>query len=80
MENQVYVLTCVNEEGILVSAEVYGSEFKARTAMREDMERERFDAEESGYEIDDEDIEVYSAFIGFGGNSYKWDITPTIVR
>lgn len=80
MENQVYVLTCVNEEGTLVGAEVYGSEFKARTAMRESMENEKFDAEESGFEIDDENIEVYHAYLGFGSQSYTWDITPTIVR
>ena len=75
-----YILTCINEEGTLVSAEVFESEFKARTAMRESMENEKFDAEESGFEIDDEDIEVYSAFIEFGSQSYRWDITPTEVK
>jgi hypothetical protein len=75
-----YILTCINEEGTLVSAEVFDNEFKARTAMRESMENEKFDAEESGFEIDDEDIEVYSAFIEFGSQSYRWDITPTEVK
>lgn len=75
-----YILTCINEEGTLVSAEVFENEFKARTAMRESMENEKFDAEESGFEIDDEDIEVYSAFIEFGSQSYRWDITPTEVK
>lgn len=75
-----YILTCINEEGTLVSAEVFESEFKARTAMRESMENEKFDAEESGFEIDDEDIEVYSAFIEFGSQSYRWDITPAEVK
>ena len=72
-----YILTRINEEGTLVSAEVFENEFKARTAMRESMENEKFDAEQSGFEIDDEDIEVYSAFIEFGSQSYRWDITPT---
>ena len=75
-----YILTCINEEGTLVSAEAFENEFKARTAMRESMENEKFDAEESGFEIDDEDIEVYSAFIEFGSQSYRWDITPAEVK
>ena len=75
-----YILTRINEEGTLVSAEVFENEFKARTAMRESMENEKFDAEQSGFEIDDEDIEVYSAFIEFGSQSYRWDITPTEVK
>lgn len=73
----LYILTCVNEEGTLVSAQVFDNEFKARTAMRESMENEKFDAEESGFEIVGEDIEVYSASLFFGSMSYKWDITPT---
>jgi hypothetical protein len=77
---KVYILTCINEEGTLTGAEVFENEFKARTAMRESMENEKFDAEESGYEIDDENIEVYSAYIEFGSQSYKWDITPTEVK
>jgi hypothetical protein len=48
--------------------------------MREDFEREKFDAEESGYEIDDEDIEVYAASLFFGSQSYKWDITPAEIK
>ena len=76
----LYILTCVNEEGTLVSAQVFDNEFKARTAMREDFEREKVDAEASGYEIDDEDIEVYSASLFFGSQSYKWDITPAEIK
>lgn len=76
----LYILTCVNEEGTLVSAEVFGNEFKARTAMRGEFEREKFDAEESGYDIEDEDIEVYAASLFFGSQSYKWDITPTEIK
>lgn len=76
----LYILTCVNEEGTLVSAEVFDNEFKARTAMREEFEREKFDTEESGYEIDDEDIEVYAASLFFGSMSYKWDITPAEIK
>ena len=76
----LYILTCINEEGTLVSAEVFDNEFKARTAMREDFERERDDAEESGYDIDDEDIEVYAASLFFGSQSYKWDITPAEIK
>jgi hypothetical protein len=76
----LYILTCINEEGTLVNAQVFDNEFKARTAMREDFEREKYDAEESGYDIDDEDIEVYAAFIGFGSQSYKWDITPAEIK
>ena len=73
----LYILTCVNEEGTLVNAQVFDNEFKARTAMRADFEREKYDAEESGFEIDDEDVEVYAASLFFGSMSYKWDITPT---
>jgi hypothetical protein len=73
----LYILTCVNEEGTLVSAQVFDNEFKARTTMRADFEREKYDAEESGFEIEDEDIEVYAASLFFGSMSYKWDITPT---
>ena len=75
----LYILTCINKEGTLVSAQVFDNEFKARTAMRESMENKKYDAEESGYDIVYEDIEVYSAFIEleFGSESYKWDITPT---
>ena len=76
----LYILTCVNEEGTLVSAEVFDNEFKARTAMREEFEREKFDAEESGDEVDDEDIEVYAASLFFGSQSYKWDITPAEIK
>ena len=73
----LYILTCVNEEGTLVSAQVFDNEFKARTTMRADFERKWDDAEESGYEVDNADIEVYAASLFFGSMSYKWDITPT---
>ena len=78
MKKEIFVLTCVNEDGEVVSVELFDTYRKAHKAMKESYKREKRDAEESGYDVDDDyfnGVEAESAGLMFGSNEYKWKIT-----
>lgn len=77
MKKEIFVLTCVNEDGEVVSVELFDTYRKAHKAMKESYKREKRDAEESGYDVDDDyfnGVEAESAGLMFGSNEYKWKI------
>lgn len=67
---KIYILTCVNGQGRVVSAEPFISEWEAKNALKRQYytEAEEFDEEDRGY-IQDE-----SAFVGHEECSYYWQI------
>lgn len=67
---KIYILTCVNEQGIVVSAEPFILLGQAENAMRRQYytEAEEFDEEDRGY------IQNESAFVGHEDSSYYWQI------
>lgn len=72
---KIYILTCANEEGEVISCEAFNTREEARKEMNKQADREYRDAEESGYgdyiEIEHEDDLVT---LEYGSNEYLWQI------
>ncbi len=70
---KIYILTCVNEEGRVVSAEPFKSFADAAGAMRREYyaEAEDYDEENRGYVADT------TAFVGNEEYRYFWQIHET---
>lgn len=79
----VFILTCVNGDKEVVSADTFFTRAKAREHMREDFDNERSDAESSGYdEFYEEDIDDDTADLAYGddaANEYHWTITESTI-
>lgn len=77
----VFVLTCVNGDKEVVSADTFTTRAKAREHMRVDFDNERTDAENAGYEeFYEEDIDDDTADLAYGddaANEYHWAITES---
>lgn len=82
-QTTVFILTCVNGDKEVVSADTFFTKVKAQKHMREDFDYERSDAEASGYdEFDEEYIDDDTADMAYGddgANEYHWAITESTV-
>ena len=67
---KIYILTCVNEQGIVVSADPFISEWEAKNALKRQYytEAEEFDEEDRG------GIQDETAFVGNDDDHYYWQI------
>ena len=79
----VFVLTCVNGDKEVVSADAFATRAKAREHMRVAFDNERTDAENAGYEeFLEEDLQDDTADLAYGDdavNEYHWKITESTV-
>lgn len=77
----VFVVTCVNGDKEVVSADTFATRAKARKHMREDFDNERSDAESAGYEdFLEEDLQDDTAYLAYGDDDaieYHWKITES---
>lgn len=80
-QTTVFILTCVNGDKMVVSADTFATRTKAREHMREDFDNERTDAENAGYK--DFYTEAFgddTADLAYGinaANEYHWTITES---
>ena len=78
MAKEKYLLTCVNEDHRVVSAEIYTERDKARGALARSFLAEKESAYDSGYDEDSisEDVSADYAHLRYGSeNEYYWQIT-----
>ena len=78
MKKKIDILTCVNEDGTVVSANVFTIEKAASDAMEAQFQAEKEDAISCGWEEDDFDfanIDEDFAEIKYGSSEYYWMIT-----
>lgn len=77
----VFILTCVNGDKEVMSADTFFTRAKAREHMREAFDNERRDAKSYGYEkFRTEDIADDTADLAYGddaANEYHWTITES---
>lgn len=82
-QTTVFILTCVNGDKVVVSADTFFTRTKAREHMREDFDKERTNAKSAGYE--DFYTEAFgddTADLDYGidaANEYHWTITESTV-
>ena len=81
MENKIYTLVCVNEDGYIVSITTSKDADKLVAKMKEEYESELFCLEDKGIEIVSSNFlsERKKAFINYGSEySYFWEIKETV--
>ena len=75
---KVFILTCINEESTLVSANAYRTREEAQIAMKTAFYAEKIDFEERG-RLDYADLKENKAAVGNDEYCYVWDITSDIL-
>lgn len=73
---KIYVLTCINEEGTLVSVEAFTDRNVAFQQMKDEIQAEVVNAEMEEYEDIDHDYDSCSGHVGYGDELYyTWDLS-----